>query len=227
MKNDTEAAELSRPEVHDLMVSWLTTTPEMSFARARKDAAKMGMKLTPRLFAEAKRSLGMSAGPPRAMVRKGTEAVPGAPRARTPLMAFVIDYLQGHPESEFKEVRTAGEAAGFKVAPVVYGKARNLLGLGGGTTRPRRRREAEDGFEAGGASGSMDLSEGLAPLPRRRRMKPLNLDSLGSLVGELQGVIEERDRALKALHEIHKVLQRFFAPPPSAMAAPSGESETP
>jgi hypothetical protein len=202
---------LSRPEVHELLVSWLTTTPDLSFARARKDAERIGLRVTPRLFAEAKKAMGLPAGPPRTTTRKEGSNMTGTVRARTPLMTFVIEQLQAAPNASFQEVRDAAEKAGFKVAPVVYGKARNLLGLGPGPTARRRRPVMPESSEG------MDLDL-FGPAPRsRRRSKTLNLDSLGNLVGELQNVIAERDRAMRALEDIARVLRRIFppeAPPP-------------
>jgi hypothetical protein len=48
---------------------------------------------------------------------------------RSPTLAFAVEQLRNDPKITFGELREAGRKSGFKVEPIVYGRAKLYLGL--------------------------------------------------------------------------------------------------
>ncbi len=57
--------------------------------------------------------------------------------SKRPVMDFVRAYLKEHSEASFQEVRSEAEREGYKLYPIVYGRAKSLEGLV--PMKPRRR----------------------------------------------------------------------------------------
>ena len=71
--------------------------------------------------------------------------------SNSPAMAFIMDYLQKHGDTEYAIVRAAAEQAGHGIYPIMYGRAKTLLGMITEESRSRRRRRkpAEETAEVG------------------------------------------------------------------------------
>jgi hypothetical protein len=127
--------------------------------------------------------------------------------AKTPLMHFTVEFLRNKPDASYQEVKSAGQAANFQIAPINYGNARRMLGMAAKSkaSRPPRRRRIRQVDEAaavtiagGGAAGRKG--------PRGRKRK-LDFGNLSNLVAELQDVVAERDRLLAALDQIAVIIR--------------------
>lgn len=196
-----------------LIEGWLRATPTLTFKQVRTDAARLSVAVTPRQYGEAKRRLGITGAPPRPAASRQPQSqgntMNGTAAAKTPLMSFIVEFLRNKQDASYQDVRTAGLAAGFQVAPINYGNARKALGLSGTApprpSRRRRRIRQQDDAAAG------DAGIAGAPRPsgrgRRGRKKPLDLGNLSNLVTELQEVVAERDRLLAALDQISAIVR--------------------
>ncbi len=207
MTQDSGMQALSNEEVIQLLESWLRTSPDMQFRQVRKDAGRLNLRVTARQFSEARRRLGVTAGPPRPTTRPAAPPAAAPPvsndrsaavQGKTPLMSFVLEYMRGKPEAEYADVKSAANTAGFSIAPINYGNARRMLGLGSKAPRP-----SADGARTPPVA---------APLPRGRRSRRpgIDLSNLSSLVAELQEVVAERDRYVQALEQIAQVLKNVL-----------------
>lgn len=200
---DAAADGAARDEAFSLACNWLLADPELPFSRARKDAAKLQLPLTARLYAEARRSLGITGGPPRPAAKRPVAESPrmtdqGKPK--TPLMAFVTDYLRSHPTAEYSALKEAAAQKGFKIAPIVYGRARKELGLAG--AGPKRPGPATK------KSADKKPSAAAAPAPRRSAASAGNGGGdLGAMLSRLQTMAAERDRFHAALSEIADIVR--------------------
>jgi len=59
------------------------------------------------------------------VAKKKTKRKPkGSPR-----FAFVKDYLTRHPKAGYEDVCKAARKRGLKIIPIVYGRARQALGI--------------------------------------------------------------------------------------------------
>ena len=128
---------------------------------------------------------------------------------KTPLMTFTIEFLRGKPDATFQEVKAAGQAAGFQVAPINYGNARRGLGMAAKARVPkvprrRRLRQADEGANAGAVAPVLVES---GRHGRRGRKRKLDFSNLNNLVAELQEVVAERDRLLAALDQIAGIIR--------------------
>jgi hypothetical protein len=201
---------MSSEETVLLIEGWLRSAPELSFKRVRADARNLNVAVTARQYSEAKKRLGITAAPPRTVAPRSANTrgsnMNGSEAPKTPLMAFIVEFLRNNPEASYQEVRTAGQAQNFQIAPINYGNARRMLGMAAKTRtnraagRRRMRQAAEAGTAEAGASAP-------APRGRRGRKRKLDFSNLSNLVGELQEVVAERDRLLAALDQIAGIIR--------------------
>lgn len=194
----------AREELLALARDWLLADPDLPFRRARKAAKNLSLSLTARLYAEARRSLGITAGPPRPSQRRPAAVVAAdtpedapmaaAERTKTPLMAFVVEYLRSRPEASYAELKSAAAQKGFKIAPIVFGRARKELGFSA-------MRDAKPARTAPKAPVA-------APVRRRGPAASSGFGGdLAAMLGRLQGMASERDRFHAALQQIARVLR--------------------
>ena len=159
-----------------------------------------------------------------------TDTIP-APQPTTstnqsPALAFTLDRVRMNPDITFLEVRDAAKLADLVIYPIVFAKARSMLGLGPAVQR-RRRIQLEpvaeqpptpDHAVAVGPPVAVPaepspISAPAVEMPAKAARKP-RLSSapsaslaLDELVAYVQSVVEERDRLRAALEEIRRVVQ--------------------
>jgi hypothetical protein len=203
---------MSSAETVVLIEGWLRNAPTLSFKRVRADARNLNVAVTARQYSEAKKRLGITAAPPRSAAprpanRKGGD-MNGSETPRTPLMAFLVEFLRGKPDATFQEVKAAAAAQNFQVAPINYGNARRILGMAAKTrvSRGAGRRRVRQGAESG--AGGVAAPAVQAARGRRGRKRKLDFSNLSNLVEELQDVVAERDRLLTALDQIAGIIRK-------------------
>ena len=111
---------------------------------------------------------------------------------RTPMMAYVLRHLNDDPDATFAEVKRGAFHEGFDIqGAIVYGNARRELGLA-----PMRKRPAPT-----------RMVEAAAPGERRGHRKATGFTGLGTLVADLEKVVQDRDRYRVALEAIADTLR--------------------
>jgi hypothetical protein len=106
---------------------------------------------------------------------------------KTPLMAFVLDYLREFPGAGYERVKAAAQAAGMGIpATIIYGNALRVL-----------KKESE----------RASAPAGTAPPRRSRRRRAPAIEDLAGFVEELEVVVAERDRLRAALDQIRAVVK--------------------
>ena len=200
------ASGAAREELLALARDWLLSDPDFPFRRARKAAKNLSLVLTSRLYAEARRSLGITAGPPRPSLRRPAsdftvdiqkDAPMAAPeKQRNPMMAFVVEHLRNDPAATYGDLKAAAAQKGFKIAPIVFGRARKELGFSA-------MRDIKPVRSAPKASSPV------APMrPRRGNAAGAGFGGdLAGMLGRLQEMASERDRFHAALQQISRVLR--------------------
>lgn len=204
----------AREELLALARDWLLADPDLPFRRARKAAKNLSLALTSRLYAEARRSLGITAGPPRPSQRKPAPVVAAeftkdapmaaAEKTKTPMMAFVVEYLRSAPDATYADLKSAAAQKGFKIAPIVFGRARKELGFSA-------MRDAKPARTATRNPAAVAAAQVASPAAQPRRRGPAARSGFGGdlagMLGRLQGMASERDRFHAALQQIARVLR--------------------
>ena len=137
----------------------------MGFEALREAAEREGIPLLPIHYGRARRQVGVpateaagDAAPAVAAAAAGSaadagsegpkpapassaSAGPGLKRPSTPAFEFLVEQLQARPTVSYGELRREAEARGLKLAPIMYGRAKALLGLV--PVRPRGQRKAQ------------------------------------------------------------------------------------
>ena len=128
------------------------------------------------------------------------------------MMDFVVGMLRKDRNVQFKDVQEAGAKKGFKIFPIVYGRAKALLGLV--PTAPRGQGKAAVAKRGPGRppkSVSAATSGGSAVGPRRGPGRPRRvgspLDSLDTLVSAMKQSDSTRERYRKALEQALDIIK--------------------
>lgn len=127
----------------------LRQNPDLGFDSLRKAAESEGIPLLPIHYGRARRQLGLiastnqrtedasaEAGAAAEATEQQAEAPtatptpgPGLSRPSTPAFEFLVEELRREPTISYGELKTTADARGLKIAPIMYGRAKALLGL--------------------------------------------------------------------------------------------------
>lgn len=142
---------------------------------------------------------------------------PEAAMTTSPTLAFALERIQMNPEITFPEVRDAGKLAGLLIYPVVYGKARGMLGLAPLVTSRRRVPTPEPAHAEPAVQAAEPEPSAVEPeqepsvvQPRPRTRKPRSAPTtpaISDLVGHLRAMEEARERMYAALLQIRRVVE--------------------
>ena len=132
---------------------------------------------------------------------------------------FVKEKLKENPEATYKEIKARAQLAGLTVYPVVYGRAKALLGLVPTApygSKSKARKLAKEAKEAKALQAALERAEDLEDNGRSaaRRSRPGKarqasdpLSSLEALVADLKATVTERERYRKVLEKVVRMLQ--------------------
>lgn len=135
-----------------------------------------------------------------------------------PMMDFVCGMLKKDKNVSYKEVAEAAAKKGFKLFPIVYGRAKALLGLV--KVAPRGQGKAAKAAKAVASSAAPaapkrgpgrppKVQPTFAPRrgPGRPRKETSALDSLESLISAMKQSEGARDRYRRALEQALQIIQ--------------------
>ncbi len=120
--------------------------------------------------------------------------------ASKPAMKFVVDYLTKKKTAEYSEVQAAAAARGYKIWPILYGRAQTMLGINKGKKRGAAKkpgRPAGSGRRAGTRT---------APATRGRRAAVATGAGMSGVIDGLNSAVEELRRYRKALDAISQAV---------------------
>ena len=126
-----------------------------------------------------------------------------AAKKAPPVMDFAKDFLGKHPKAEYAEFKDAAMKKGVTVFPIVYGRAKALLGLV--PTAPRGSGKRAKKKKAAEARRAGPTRRG----PGRPRTSSNALDTLGTLVTAMKKSDQDRERYKRALEKISKIIQEM------------------
>lgn len=108
---------------------------------------------------------------------------------------FAREVLQMSPEITYQDLKLRGRMAGIKIPPIVYGRAKALLGLV--PMKPRKPRKQE--VEAPRSLQQVDSAKGFVP---SRSPDISGLEFVEQLVATVRQLEAERNQLRDALHEV-------------------------
>lgn len=206
-----------RPSGEAFAIERLREDPNLDYTQLRTLAAAAGITMQPIQYGRARKHLGLpplqgqtrmpALGPttptdnaPTATEAAG-EATSTAPRrAGSAVFEFLVQELRADPTLSYAHLRAAGEARGWNIAPVVYGRAKAKLGLV--PVRPRgtgRRATATAAAAAAAAATPRSLTQ--VESAYKQQPKGRGEDRTGD---QLVAIVKELDaerRRLRALLE--------------------------
>lgn len=212
----------------------LRTSPDLDYATLRAMAEEAGISLQPIHYGRARKQLGLPAlrdsrPDPRKPAEPATsgshdeptevshdepsEEPAPAPTPR-PTMArkasvpfeFLVNELRREPNLAYGELRDRAAERGFKIAPIMYGRAKAVLGLV--PVRPRGSKRAEK--EAAAAPRSLKQVESVAAVRFGKQLESVrNLEQLVAVVKDLDA---ERRRLRAVLERIIDLIDEALEP---------------
>lgn len=127
--------------------------------------------------------------------------------SNSPAMAFILDYLKSHGDTEYAIVRNEAEKDGHTIYPIMYGRAKTLLGMITEESRSRRRRrsseEAAPAAEFPAANAPRTLRQG-----RLATLSEATANQLSSFLERFREMESERNRYRAALLQVEKMLKQ-------------------
>lgn len=120
---------------------------------------------------------------------------PAATEGKQSPFEFAREVLQMSPEITYQDLKLRGRMAGIKIPPIVYGRAKALLGLV--PMKPRKPRKQE--IEAPRSLQQVDSAKGFVP---SRSPDISGLEFVEQLVATVRQLEAERNQLRDALHEV-------------------------
>ena len=121
----------------------LRQNPDLGYEALRREAESAGVSLHPTDYGSARRQLGLTnAATPMTTtatttMREGDASAvhqppkpgPGLSKPSTPAFEFLVEALRAQPTISYGDLKAAAEGKGLRIAPIMYGRAKALLGL--------------------------------------------------------------------------------------------------
>jgi len=193
----------------------LRDDPNLTFEATRQAAEQVGIVIQPIQYGRARRQLGLIGSQPpdhseAEPIAESTVELPSpepapavtptpeADKPKKPAFEFLVASLRTEPDLSYRELRSRADQRGLKIAPIMYGRAKALLGLV--PVRPRgqgKNRTAAAKLKESGAQ----ITAGPAPPDQLSRQleNVRNTDDLVKIVKHLDG---ERRRLRGLLERI-------------------------
>lgn len=218
----SESEWAAAPTASDFIEDRLRANPDASFEELKDAAAAVGLHIPPFLYGAALRKLGLpvarggagSAGAPTA----DAKAVPAGDAATDKELSnpavlqpqpsrskktnsgfdFAVEVLRMTPDISFQELRARASMEGFNLMPIVYGRAKALLGLV--PTKPRKSKRQKE--QEAAAAVLADPMDGL------REQTTGSMNSIDKLVDTVRALDQDRRKLREVLVAIHEICDR-------------------
>lgn len=119
-------------------------------------------------------------------------------------LQFIVDYLKSDKSASYADIRVAAEKKGFIVWPIMYGKAKAILGMV--PVAKRGHGKAAKAARLGRPVATATVKRGPGRPPKSAAAVS-SFDSLDALIGALKDGESERHRLRKALDQIRGILE--------------------
>ncbi|HEX5053111.1 MAG TPA: hypothetical protein VFZ65_15155 [Planctomycetota bacterium] len=215
-----------RPSGEAFAVDQLRSDPHLDYPTVRDLAARAGVSLQPIQYGRARRQLGLPAlrdahhgdahhdgtptQPPReasmsspstdGVEREVAAAKPRPTRGGSPAFEFLVQQLRADPTLVYATLRDRATDLGHKVAPIMYGRAKALLGLV--PVKPRGSKKARKQAPSSEAAPPLRLRQVDSVAADRVARRPDDGHSLDQLVDLVRDLDAERRRLRDVLERV-------------------------
>ncbi len=214
----------------DFVERELRANPDASFAEVQERGRQLGLNIAPFLYGAARRAIGLpsrtdlhhpvetvevaapaaedasfeaddEASEPEAPADEASMPAAGLlQKPKSAAFEFATEQLRINPDLTFQDLKHRGSMAGLRLMPIVYGRAKALLGLVPIRPRQPRAKRVPD------APVSLRQVESAAALPRPKPPAAMpqfeGIGSLEQLITALRDLEAERQRLHDALAAI-------------------------
>lgn len=118
-------------------------------------------------------------------------------------LQFIVDTLKSNKSASYADIKAAADKKGFTVWPIMYGKAKALLGM-----VPVAKRGQGKAAKAARSVGRPPVA-GVKRGPGRPPKSAALASSLDALIGALKDGDSERQRLRRALDQIRGILDNL------------------
>lgn len=130
-----------------------------------------------------------------------------AAKKNAPAMDYIVDYLKKDKNASYSEIAEGAKKKGYAIFPIMYGRAKALLGLVPVAARGEGKKAA--------AAAPAPRGPGRPPMKRGPGRPPKSAAAVAA-AGSLDAVIQalkdgdrERDRYRRALEQIRGILEQL------------------
>jgi hypothetical protein len=120
-----------------------------------------------------------------------------ATKKQSPAMEFVVGALKKNPAVDYGTVKAGATKKGLTIFPIMYGRAKALLGLVPVAARGSKKKAKKAPARAAKTK----------VVRRNSSTSTAPLDSLQDLITDMKAVAQDRDRFQQALEQISKILK--------------------
>lgn len=196
----------------------LRENPDQDFASLQREAEQRGIAIQPIQYGRARRQLGLTGAAPanreKVNVEAAVDPANGSSAAKEPTPAavvapksanqdtkpqggfdFLVEALRAEPTSSYGELKARADELELKIAPIMYGRAKALLGLV--PVRPRGQGKNRKAAEKPAVKPLKQVESVAADQFGKQLEEARSVDELVQVVKQLDG---ER-RRLRALLE--------------------------
>ena len=176
----------------------LRENPDQDFASLQRAAEEAGIAIQPIQYGRARRQLGLTGGPvaPTADEVVAHAEAKSAEKDEAPRgFDFLVEALRAEPTLSYGELKARADERAIKIAPIMYGRAKALLGLV--PVRPRGQGKNRKPSEKPAAKPLKQVESAAADQFGKQLEEARSVEELVQVVKQLDG---ER-RRLRALLE--------------------------
>lgn len=134
-----------------------------------------------------------------------------ADKEKSPAMDFIVQQLQKDPKAAYRDIADGASRKGLEIYPIMYGRAKALLGLV--PTAPRGQGKKAAGRKAAGRGAGKPSREATAPARQARGARGAQGGASGNALDDIIATMREeqreRERYRKALEQIRAVLENL------------------
>ncbi|MCC7395779.1 MAG: hypothetical protein IT455_01810 [Planctomycetes bacterium] len=183
----------------------LAADPSLDFHALRAAAAEQGISLQPIQYGRARRSLGLTgenapaAAAPVRPARKGSVA-----------FDFLVEQLRAEPTLSYGDLRRRAEAEGHPIAPIMYGRAKAMLGLVPVKPRGSKKAAAEAAKAQADAAVPATTKPATKPVPMSfKQVESVDADRFSKQLAEAR-TLEQLVAAVKDLDAERRRLRNLL-----------------
>lgn len=185
----------------DFVRQSLQANPDLDYAAIKSEASAHGLSVPPIVYGRIRKEM---PAPARAAAPPPTDAAPVAAKpSKSPALDYAMRELRQRPDATFRELKAHCDAQGWRLPPILYGRAKALLGLV--PMKPRTSKKQKEAAAASAAAANrppMRLRQVESVDAATFTQKLEGIRNLDQLVATVREIDAERRRLRDLLERI-------------------------